>query len=195
MTVAEAAEELGVTPLTVRRYIYRGLLPSRRTPGGHHRILREDIGALRIASGEERLGREVSPARDDPAPSQRLERLETEMEVIKDQLAVVASTFTRLRDLLDLPGSRSTEVPEHGPVFEVLGQGCRACDRLAALTGEAVTELDLRNVEVRRVRDPEQIAVYGPLLTPALVIGDTLVVSGRVPSREKLAELIGTCLN
>lgn len=50
----QAANLLGVTYQTIKNYIYRGTLKTCRTPGGHHRIRREDIiklGFLKDADG------------------------------------------------------------------------------------------------------------------------------------------------
>jgi excisionase family DNA binding protein/putative nucleotidyltransferase with HDIG domain len=43
VSAREAAKILGVTVQTIKNYIYRGKMKSYRTPGGHHRIRREDI--------------------------------------------------------------------------------------------------------------------------------------------------------
>jgi putative nucleotidyltransferase with HDIG domain/excisionase family DNA binding protein len=43
VSAREAARILGVTVQTIKNYIYRGKLQSYKTPGGHHRIMREDI--------------------------------------------------------------------------------------------------------------------------------------------------------
>jgi putative nucleotidyltransferase with HDIG domain/excisionase family DNA binding protein len=43
VSAREAAKILGVTVQTIKNYIYRGKMRSYKTPGGHHRILREDI--------------------------------------------------------------------------------------------------------------------------------------------------------
>lgn len=38
LTVSQAADKLGLTQVTVRDYIRRGVLVAVRTPGGHWRI-------------------------------------------------------------------------------------------------------------------------------------------------------------
>ena len=43
VSAREAARILGVTVQTIKNYIYRGKMRSYKTPGGHHRIRREDI--------------------------------------------------------------------------------------------------------------------------------------------------------
>jgi excisionase family DNA binding protein len=51
LTVTRAAPLLGVTPQTVKNYIYKGRLKTYKTPGGHHRIRREDIMDLSPLNG------------------------------------------------------------------------------------------------------------------------------------------------
>ena len=46
LTVAQAAQHLGVSISTVRRWSDAGHLPSRRTPGGQRRYTREQLDAF-----------------------------------------------------------------------------------------------------------------------------------------------------
>jgi excisionase family DNA binding protein len=43
VSAREAAKILGVTVQTIKNYIYQGRMKSYKTPGGHHRIRREDL--------------------------------------------------------------------------------------------------------------------------------------------------------
>lgn len=43
LTPSEAAKILMLSPITVRAWAQKGLLPSETTPGGHRRFLREDV--------------------------------------------------------------------------------------------------------------------------------------------------------
>ncbi len=43
LTPSEAANLLMVSPITVRAWAQKGLLPSETTPGGHRRFLRENV--------------------------------------------------------------------------------------------------------------------------------------------------------
>lgn len=45
-TTTEAAKILRVSTQTVRNYIYSGKIKSYRTPGGHHRVSKEDLQRL-----------------------------------------------------------------------------------------------------------------------------------------------------
>ncbi|MGZ5077176.1 MAG: helix-turn-helix domain-containing protein, partial [Methylobacter sp.] len=43
LTPSEVAKLLMVSPITVRAWAQKGLLPSETTPGGHRRFLRESV--------------------------------------------------------------------------------------------------------------------------------------------------------
>lgn len=72
----------------------------------------------------------------------------------------------------------------------VIGVGCRRCRRLARMTQEALAELGADDIVLRTVDDLDDMADLGPVLTPALVFGGALLVSGRLPSQRYLTRLI-----
>lgn len=45
-TTMEAARILRVSTQTIRNYIYSGKIKSYRTPGGHHRVSKDDLQRL-----------------------------------------------------------------------------------------------------------------------------------------------------
>ncbi|NIS62339.1 MAG: helix-turn-helix domain-containing protein [Proteobacteria bacterium] len=45
-TTMEAARILRVSTQTIRNYIYSGKIRSFRTPGGHHRVSKDDLQRL-----------------------------------------------------------------------------------------------------------------------------------------------------
>jgi excisionase family DNA binding protein len=46
LTPKQAAEYLNLSLSTIKNYIYSGRLRSYKTPGGHHRIKKEDLLGL-----------------------------------------------------------------------------------------------------------------------------------------------------
>lgn len=70
--------------------------------------------------------------------------------------------------------------------IEVLGPGCDNCVRLERNTREAVLMAGVE-AEVVKVTDYAQIAAYGILSTPGLVIDGEVVSFGRVPSAGDIA--------
>ncbi len=72
---------------------------------------------------------------------------------------------------------------------KILGSGCVSCKNLEAVTRTALGELGL-DVEIDKVTDPGEIVGWGVMSTPALVIDDEVVLSGRVPSVDQVRELL-----
>jgi small redox-active disulfide protein 2 len=73
--------------------------------------------------------------------------------------------------------------------IKILGTGCVNCQNLEANTRQALEELDL-TVEIDKVTDPGEIISWGVMSTPALVIDDEVVLSGRVPNAEQIKQLL-----
>ncbi|MGD0122932.1 MAG: thioredoxin family protein [Candidatus Limnocylindrales bacterium] len=69
---------------------------------------------------------------------------------------------------------------------EVLGSGCANCVRLAANAKEAAAMAGV-DVEIVKVTDYGQIAAYGIMSTPGLVIDGKVVSYGRIPSAGDIA--------
>lgn len=78
--------------------------------------------------------------------------------------------------------------------FEILGSCCGNCDKLMAITEEAVKDLAIDGAEVVKVSDMQTIMGYGVMSTPGLVIDGKVVSSGRVPSKAEVTSLITTAL-
>ncbi len=74
-------------------------------------------------------------------------------------------------------------------VVKVLGSGCAACHRLEANVRLALQQSG-RVAAVEKVEDVRAILAYGVTATPALVVDDRVVSSGRVPSPSQLEALL-----
>ncbi|MEW5992452.1 MAG: thioredoxin family protein [Chloroflexota bacterium] len=70
-------------------------------------------------------------------------------------------------------------------VIEVLGSGCPKCRYLEKIVREAVDAAGIE-ADVRHVSDYAEIASRGVLSTPGLAIDGTVVVAGRIPTREQI---------
>ena len=75
--------------------------------------------------------------------------------------------------------------------IKVLGPGCKKCNTLAEATQKAVEELTVE-ANITKVDDMVKILSYGVMSTPALVINEKVVVSGKVPTVAEIKELIQT---
>ena len=75
--------------------------------------------------------------------------------------------------------------------IKVLGSGCANCRRLTKLAEQALADLGI-DARVEHITDYAQIAAYGVMSTPALVVDDVVLMAGRIPAlsalRDALAE-------
>ena len=74
-------------------------------------------------------------------------------------------------------------------IIKVLGPGCNNCKNLERVTRQAVDALGL-DATIEKVTDYPTIVGYGVMATPALVVDERLVLSGRVPTASHLRELL-----
>lgn len=73
--------------------------------------------------------------------------------------------------------------------IKILGTGCPNCKRLEAQTRRALERLGVQ-ADVEKVEDIADIMAYGVMRTPALVVDERVVLSGRVPSVSEVATLL-----
>ncbi len=73
--------------------------------------------------------------------------------------------------------------------IKVLGTGCPKCKTLDKLTREVVAQNGIE-ANVTKVEDILEIIKYGILSTPALVVDEKVVVSGRIPSADEIKQFI-----
>jgi small redox-active disulfide protein 2 len=72
---------------------------------------------------------------------------------------------------------------------KVLGSGCANCRRLTENVQIALQQAGL-TAEVEKVEDYATIAGYGVMATPALVVDEVVLLSGRVPSPSQIEALL-----
>lgn len=72
---------------------------------------------------------------------------------------------------------------------KILGSGCAKCNQLEASTVEALTKLGM-DTSVDHVTDFAEIAAYGVMTTPALVVDGKVLSYGKVLKTEEVVELL-----
>jgi small redox-active disulfide protein 2 len=73
--------------------------------------------------------------------------------------------------------------------IKVLGPGCANCKRLLQEAQRAVAQAGV-DATITKVEAMEEIASYGILRTPGLVIDGKVVASGRVPLSPEIVEMM-----
>ncbi len=76
-----------------------------------------------------------------------------------------------------------------GSAVKVLGSGCAKCNALEAATLEALKELGM-DAAIDHVADFTQIAAYGVMTTPALVVDGKVVSFGKVLKKDEVMKIL-----
>lgn len=77
--------------------------------------------------------------------------------------------------------------------IKILGTGCPNCNKLEEETKKAVTNLAIE-AEFEKVTDYQKIMEYDILSTPGLVINETVVSSGKIPSQGEITSYLTSAL-
>ena len=70
--------------------------------------------------------------------------------------------------------------------IKVLGTGCPKCKRLEQLAHAALEESGIAEAVITKVTDIDAIMAYPIMATPALVINEKVVCSGRIPRQAEI---------
>lgn len=73
--------------------------------------------------------------------------------------------------------------------IKILGPGCANCKRLEANANQAVRQLGV-DADLEKIQDIGDIMAFGVMRTPGLVLNETVLVSGRVPSVSEIVSLL-----
>jgi small redox-active disulfide protein 2 len=67
--------------------------------------------------------------------------------------------------------------------IKILGPGCQRCEQTAANVKEAIAEAGI-SAQIEKVTNAMEIAGYGVMGTPAVVIDGEVKCVGKIPSKE-----------
>lgn len=84
---------------------------------------------------------------------------------------------------------RAEAAKMEGASVKILGSGCTKCNQLETATRQALIQLGMEDV-VDHVTDFGEIAAYGVMTTPALVVDGKVVSYGKVLKTEEVVLLL-----
>jgi small redox-active disulfide protein 2 len=73
--------------------------------------------------------------------------------------------------------------------IQILGTGCRKCGLLAETAENAAKALGLE-YSLEKVTSLKDIATFGVMFTPALVVDGTVKLAGKVPTLDEAKKLL-----
>jgi small redox-active disulfide protein 2 len=147
--------------------------------GGH----RTGIIGLKLVL--EQVAQDYAGRPDEEIKAELMTRLGKSSYIIPSARAAYEAAF--FREYKKFIGEPMPEDPTGGIQIKVLGPGCPDCERLERDLMTVMTELNLP-ADLDHVRDLKEIACYGVMGNPALVINGKVVAAGRVPSKNQLKE-------
>ncbi|MBC7214152.1 MAG: thioredoxin family protein [Burkholderiaceae bacterium] len=71
--------------------------------------------------------------------------------------------------------------------IKILGSGCANCKKLEAVARDAASTVAVE-ADFEKITDMKAIMSYDILSTPALVINDKVVASGRIPTKAEIQQ-------
>lgn len=152
---------------------------TRITVGGH------PTGIICLQPILEDVANEFKGRSDDDIKAELLTRLSQKNYISSRTRDVYGHAF--LREYKKFVGE-SFEDPEGGGLeIKVLGPGCPRCEKLEQDLMAMMAELNIA-AGLEHVRDPIEIANYGVMGSPALIINGQVKTVGSVPPKNKLKE-------
>ncbi|MEA4831342.1 MAG: thioredoxin family protein [Oscillospiraceae bacterium] len=85
--------------------------------------------------------------------------------------------------------AKAENAKTEGAGVKVLGSGCAKCNQLEAATKAALEQLGM-DTTIDHVTDFSQIAAYGVMSTPALVVDGKVVSYGKVLKTEEVVKIL-----
>jgi small redox-active disulfide protein 2 len=145
--------------------------------GGHR------TGIIGLKAVLEQVARDFAGRSDADIKTELMERLVKSNYIVPAARAAYEGAF--FREYKKLIGEPIPEEPSGAIQIKVLGPGCPSCDKLEQDLMAVMAELNLP-ADLDHVRDVKEIACYGVMGNPALVINGKVVAVGRVPSKNQL---------
>ena len=85
--------------------------------------------------------------------------------------------------------AKAESAKTEGAGVKVLGSGCAKCNQLEAATKAALEQLGM-DTTIDHVTDFSQIAAYGVMTTPALVVDGKVISYGKVLKTEEVVKIL-----
>jgi small redox-active disulfide protein 2 len=147
----------------------------------------QKVGITGLDMALEEMAPSLGGLSDEEVGQALLERLGKKNYIPASARQEYALALTR--ELRRFLGQPVADAPSAGLEIKILGEGCARCESLTSMVISALEEMKL-SADVEHVRDMKQIASYGVMGSPSLVINGKVVMSGSVPSPRQLKDLL-----
>jgi hypothetical protein len=149
------------------------------------RINNNLVGIIGLDQVMEKMANEFFLRPDEEIGVEMIRRLSENNYIPKQARGLYAEAL--IQEFKKYLGQPVDEQPVSGLRIAVLGPGCSQCSRMEMDVREVLAEMKLP-AELLHVTVPLEIAKYGVMGVPALVINDRVVCVGQTPHRKKITE-------
>jgi small redox-active disulfide protein 2 len=149
------------------------------------RVGDHDIGLMGLRPAIEEIAQSHADKPDDEVESILLERLAARNYIPSSARKDYGRAF--VREFRKFLGQPYEEVAQDSLRIVVLGPGCSQCNRLEQAVMQALTEMNI-SASLEHVTDVKEMAKYGFVQTPALVVNGKVVTKGTLPSEKRIKE-------
>jgi hypothetical protein len=147
------------------------------------RVGRFDIGILGLKQLVEEMAKTHVGGSDEEIGAFMVRELSARNYIPEGGKDDYAKAF--VREFRKAVGQEVIGTHSHGLDIKVLGPGCAQCESLEQMIMGLLTELDLPG-SLDHIRDIKEIARYGVMGSPGLMINGKVVAVGRVPPRNQI---------
>jgi Thioredoxin domain len=152
---------------------------TRINVGGHA------TGIIGLGPILEEVAKEFKSRTDDEIKAELLNRLSRKNYINSRTKDMYGHAF--LREYKKFVGEPFEDTGGGGLEIKVLGPGCPRCEKLEQDLMAMMAELNIA-AGLEHVRDPLEIANFGVMGMPALIINGEIKAAGSVPPKNKLKE-------
>ena len=142
-------------------------------------------GIVGLKSVLEEVANSLKDRPDDEIKAELLNRLSKRNYISSNTREVYGQAF--LREYKKFAGEPFEEQDEGRLNIKVLGPGCPQCEKLEQDIMAMMAELNII-AGLEHVRDPLEIASYGVMGTPGLIISGEVKAVGSVPPKNRLKQ-------
>jgi hypothetical protein len=149
------------------------------------RINNNLVGIVGLEQVMEKMAGEFAHRPDADIGAEMIRRLSENNYIPRQAMDIYAIAF--VHEFKKYIGQPVDEQPLTGLRIAILGPGCSRCSRMEMDVREVLAEMKLP-AELLHMIAPLEIAKYGVMGVPALIINDRVVCVGQTPHRNKIKE-------
>ena len=151
----------------------------------HIRINSQLVGIMGLQHIMEEMAKEYAQGSDSEVQTELVRRISKKNYIPGHAKEDYGKAL--LQEFNKFLGRPYADDASEGLEIKVLGPGCARCNQLEREVMEVLAEMSL-SADLQHVRDVKEIAQFGVMGTPALVINGKVVSVGTIPNKAKMRE-------